>query len=53
MLFRSVGAAAIVFGVMQFGAWMKTDGGIPLLRVRHMKLTAPGYGDHGEDPQPT
>ena len=44
----------VVFGVMQLGARMMAGGGgFPLLRLRQMKLTVPGTGDHGEDPRLT
>jgi hypothetical protein len=45
-------AAIVVFVVLQLGEWMMTGGGVPLLRLHRMKLTASGSGDHGKDPRP-
>ena len=47
-----VSAVAVVFGVMQLGAWMTTGGGVPLLRLLRVKLTSLGSGEHGEDHRP-
>jgi hypothetical protein len=33
-------AAAVVFGVLQLGAWMMAGGVVPLLRLHRMKLMA-------------
>lgn len=44
---------AVVCVVLQLGAWMTTGGGVSLLRLCRVKLTALGFGDHGEDPRPT
>jgi hypothetical protein len=45
-------ASAVVglFGVLQLGPWMTKGGDVPLLRLRWMKLTVSGSGDHGGDP---
>jgi hypothetical protein len=42
-----------LFVVLQLGVWMMKGGGVPLLRLRWMKLMSSGSGDHGEDPRPT
>ena len=44
-------AIGVVFGVMQLGAWMMAGGGIPLLRLRRMKLTASVFGGPVDVPQ--
>jgi hypothetical protein len=43
-------ATIVVFVVLQLGVRMTARGGVPLLRLHLMKLTASGSGDHEEDP---
>jgi hypothetical protein len=45
--------ATVVFDVLQLCVWKTAGGGVSLLRLRWMKMTASGSGDHGEDPRPT
>jgi hypothetical protein len=46
-------ATVVMFGVLQLSAWKTAGGGVSLLRLHQMKMTALGSGDHGEDPRPT
>uniref|UniRef100_A0ACD5V8W5 Uncharacterized protein n=1 Tax=Avena sativa TaxID=4498 RepID=A0ACD5V8W5_AVESA len=48
-----VSATVVVFDVLQLCAWMTAGDNVSLLRLRQMKTTMSGSGDHGEDPQPT
>ena len=48
-----VSTVSVVFGVLQWGAWMTASSGVPLLRSHRMKLTTLGSSGHGEEPQPT
>ena len=45
-----VAIVMIVFGVLQWGAWMMGCSDVSLLRSHLMKLTALGYNGQGEDP---
>ena len=49
----SVPDVAVVFGVLQWGAWMAECSGISLLRSHRMKLTALGSSGHEEESRPT
>uniref|UniRef100_A0ACD5VQL8 Uncharacterized protein n=1 Tax=Avena sativa TaxID=4498 RepID=A0ACD5VQL8_AVESA len=46
-------AATVLFDVLQLCVWKTAGGGVSLLRLRWMKMTVSGSGDHGEDPRPT
>lgn len=48
-----VSTVVVVFGVLQWGAWMAECSGVPLLRSHRMKFTALGSSGHGEEPRPT
>ena len=46
-------SVVVVFGVLQWGAWMAECSGVPFLRSRRMKLTMLRSIGHGEEPRPT
>ena len=46
-------AAVDLFAVLQLGVWMTTGDGVPLLRLRWMKLMASGSSEQREDPRLT